>query len=80
MGPPSQILTDQGQNFMSNVLKVVTNKFTTTRIRTSLYHRLKDHSTRKSVLRKCCLNKRDWPELALYYLRNKAHRISSYSI
>ena len=34
------------------------------------------------MLRKCCKNKRDWPEvldLALYYLRNMAHRISGFT-
>ena len=67
---------------MPNIIKQVTDKFAITIIRTSPYHpgsngtleRL--HSTLKSVLRKCCVNKRDWPEvldLALYYLRNIPH-------
>ena len=38
MGPPFQILTDQGQNFMSKVLKQVIEKFAIARIRTSPYH------------------------------------------
>ena len=37
MGPPSETLTDQGQNFMSKVLKQITDKFAIT-IRTSPYH------------------------------------------
>ena len=88
MGPPSQILTNQCQNFMSNVFKQVTDKFAITRIRTSPYHPEcngtleRFHLTLKSALRNCCVNKRDWPEvldLALYYLRNVPHRISSFT-
>ena len=37
MGPLVRY-TDQGQNFMSKVLKQVTDKFAITRIRTSPYH------------------------------------------
>ena len=86
MGPPCQKLMDQGQNFMSKVLKLVTDNFAITRIRTSPYHLESNgllegfHSTLKSVLRKCCVNKTDWPEVALYYLRKMPHRISGYSI
>ena len=89
MGPPCLILTDQGQNFMSKVLKQVTENFAIARIRTSPYHPESNgslerfYSTLKSVLKKCCENKRDWSEvldLALYYLRNMPHRISGFTL
>ncbi len=88
MGLPQQILTDQGQNFMSRVLKQVTDKLAISRIRTSPYHPESNgtlerfHSTLKSVLRKCCENQRDWPEvldLAIYYIRNMPHRVSGFT-
>ncbi len=85
MGPPQQILTDQGKNFMSRVLKQVTDKLAISRIRTSPYHPESNgnlerfHSTLKSVLRKCCKNQPDWSEvldLAIYYICNMPHRVS----
>ena len=88
MGPPSQILTDQGQNFMSGVIKQITDKFAIARIRTSPYHPQSNgtlerfHSTLKSVLCKCSENARDWPavlDLAIYYIRNMPHRISGFA-
>ena len=73
---------------MSKVLKQVTEKISIARIKTSPYHPQSNgslerfHSTLKSVLKKCCENKRDWTEvldLALYYLRNMPHRISGFT-
>ncbi len=88
VGIPNQILTDQGSNFMSRVVKHVTDKFAINRIRTSPYHPESNgqlerfHSTLKSVIRKCIDNERNWPDvldLAIFYLRNMPHRISGYT-
>ena len=49
MGPPSQILTDQRQNFMSKVLKQVTDKFAITRIRISPYQPESNGSHERSI-------------------------------
>ena len=74
VGVPSEILTDQGTNFMSKLLSKLYRLLHVRRIRTSPYHPQTDglverfNGTLKSMLRKTAVEGKDWDKLLPYLL------------
>lgn len=75
VGIPDEILTDQGSNFMSNLLQEMYLMFNITHLRTSPYHPQTDglterfNGTLKTMIREFAANnQRDWDEHLPYLL------------
>ena len=74
VGVPSEILTDQGTNFMSKQLSELYRLLHVQRIRTSPYHPQTDglverfNGTLKSMLHKTAVKGKDWDKLLPYLL------------
>jgi len=82
LGFPEEILTDQGSNFMSGVMKKVMELLGVHQLKTSPYHPQCDgmlerfHSTLKLMLRKTCVNRDRWDDYlpyACFAFRDSVH-------
>ena len=69
LGIPEEILSDQGSNFMSELLSKVMELLQIHRLKTSPYHPQTDgrfHGTLKGMMRKTCRERKDWDEYLPY--------------
>lgn len=88
LGIPDEILTDQGTNFLSNLMKKVMETLQVKQIKTSPYHPQCDgmlerfHSTLKSMMRKTCKADKEW-DLYLPYtcfaFRDSVHSATGFT-
>lgn len=88
LGIPDEILTDQGSNFLSNLMKKIMETLQVKQIKTSPYHPQCDgmlerfHSTLKGMMRKTCKTSKDW-DLYLPYtcfaFRDSVHSATGFT-
>ena len=88
LGLPQEILSDQGSNFMSHLMKQVTEILGIDRIRTSPYHPQTNgmlerfHATLKSMIRKSSREKNQWDlylPYACFAFRDTTHSATGYT-
>ena len=88
VGIPKEILTDQGTNFMSNLMSELFKLLGVKHLRTSPYHSQTDgmlerfHGTLKAMLRKCKDVKKEWDTqvpFLLYAYREAIHATTGFS-
>ena len=85
---PEEILSDQGSNFMSSLMKKVTELLQIHQLKTSPYHPQTDgmlecfHSTLKGMMRKTCKANKDWDEYIPYVcfaFRDSVHTATGFT-
>lgn len=88
LGIPGEILTDQGTNFLSDLMKKVMETLQVTQIKTSPYHPQCDgmlerfHSTLKGMMRKTCKAAKEWDlylPYACFAFRDSIHSATGYT-
>jgi transposase InsO family protein len=88
LGLPEEILSDQGSNFTSNLMKRVTELLQIHHLKTSPYHPQTDgmlerfHSTLKGMMRKTCRANKDWDEylpFVCFAFRDSVHAATGFS-
>ena len=87
-GLPEQILSDRGSNFLARVTQELLRKLDIAHLKTSPYHPQSNgmlerfHSTLKQMLRKTCLEIREWDTWISYLLfayRETPHSTTGFS-
>ena len=88
LGLPEEILSDQGSNFTSGLMKRVTELLQIHQLKTSPYHPQTDgmlerfHSTLKGMMRKTCKANKDWAEYLPYVcfaFRDSVHTATGFT-
>ena len=88
LGFPEEILTDQGSNFMSEIMRRVTDLLGVKQLKTSPYHPECDgmlerfHATLKLMMRKTCKDRDRWDDYlpyACFAFRDAVHSATQFS-
>ena len=88
LGLPEEILSDQGSNFMSTLMKKVTELLQIHHLKTSPYHPQTDgmlerfHGTLKGMMRKTSTASKDWDEYLPYVcfaIRDSVHAATGFT-
>ena len=88
LGLPEEVLSDQGTNFMSDLMKMVFQLLSIKHLKTSPYHPQTNgmierfHATLKSMIRKLCTQPKEWDKWLPYVcfaFRDSPHTATGFS-